>query len=171
MTGTRPHASSSNIIPIQAALCYLTCSVAVFSQTALLLAMPRTKSKRRQRDQQDPVRRSTQSSTRVSSRAAASNFTPHPEAPSQPLLKPRTGESLTDLLSLIREQVRAELQSQQAKAGQGATVSQQATGSTTVVQASPTISGMPVNSIYRYAQANKLFIAEYVLCPGICMHP
>ena len=108
--------------------------------------MPREKSKRRQKkSQQDPVRRSSRSSTRVSTRAAASGSTQPSETPATPP-ESRSGESLTDLLGLIREQVRAELQSQQTIAGQDAasagSTGQQVVDAATIDQSTPTVSGM-----------------------------
>ena len=56
-----------------------------------------------------------------------------------------TGELLTDLLGLIHEQVRVELQSQQTIAGQDAvgagSTSQQALGTATTELLVPTVSG------------------------------
>ena len=74
--------------------------------------MPKTKSKRRQTT---TVRRSTRSSTVASSAAAGSTPRPPPrQASNTTNVQPApAAESLTDLLELIRTQVRAELQAQQ----------------------------------------------------------
>ena len=108
--------------------------------------MPREKSKRRpKKTQQDPVRRSSRSSTRVSIRAAASGSTQPSETPATPP-ESRSGESLADLLGLIRAQVRTELQSQQTIAGQDATAAgsagQQVVNAAAIDQSTPTVSGM-----------------------------
>ena len=73
--------------------------------------MPKTKSRRRQPNEQAPVRRSSRPSTRAASTATASNGrrTSNPNPSRQ-----QAGEPLSDLLGLIRDQVRAEIQAQQA---------------------------------------------------------
>ena len=85
------------------------------------------------------------SSTRISTRAAASGSTQPSKTPATPP-ESRSGESLTDLLGLIREQVRAELQSQQTIAGQDAmaagSTGQQVVDAATIEQSTLTISGM-----------------------------
>ena len=101
-----------------------------------LPTMPKPKSARRgRRSGQGPVRRSSRQSTRASTRSSqpestrASTRSSQPEstrAPtrsSQPESTPSSSspaqlDSLADLLSLVREQVRAEVQAQQAYTGQ-----------------------------------------------------
>ena len=85
--------------------------------------MPRTKSNcRRQRNQQGSVRRSTRSSTRASSGTTAGPAPCGTGSNTQPQPDPLAEGTLTNLLDLIRDHVRAELQAQQA--GQEATATQ-----------------------------------------------
>ena len=108
MRGYRPHASSSGTQAVQFTSARISsCAV-----------VPKTKSsKRGQRGAQGPARRSARSSTRASTTSTVSAPTPsttRPETQPDPLAE----GSLSGLLGLIREQVRAEIQAQQAAAAQ-----------------------------------------------------
>ena len=123
--------------------------------------MPRTKSVRRcPRSQQGSVRRSARAATQASTRSAASG--PSPRATPSEIPRGQStrtqqdslaDEILPGLLDLIRDQVRAEIQAQQAAVSQGGQGSVTAGGSTsqqaTIGQPAVTTthSGQPITGI------------------------
>ena len=155
------------------ALCWSIATSILSLVRAVLLplpAMPKTKSTRgRQRKQQNPVRRSTRPSTQASSRATAAPAPRGTVLSAQPQPDPLVQGTLTNLLDLIRDQVRAEIQAQQTSleatttpAGQptvtGTTGQQATTGQATATtsQADPTATGAGmliwVKIIYDYCK-------------------
>ena len=122
------------------------------------LAMPRTKSNRQQRNQQNPVRHSAQPLTRESSRSTAGP-TPCTGTNTQPQPDPLTDGTLTKLLDLIRNQVRAKPNKRPGSyinssttvtdtTGQQATTGQAAA---TTSQSDPTVAGMLICANIKYS--------------------
>ena len=118
--------------------------------------MPKEKSARRGRKTaQGPARRSARLSTRASTRSSTA-ATPNNTAQfQQPQPDSLPSQSLNDLLDLVRQQVRAEMQAQQAEAGQDESTS----GSLT--QQAATSTGQPTATTPQPA-AGTLFDVSYI---------
>ena len=139
--------------------------------------MPKTKSTRgRQRKQQTSVRRSSRPSTRASTGATA-GLTPRARDPST---QPQSSDSLaqgalTDLLDLIHEQVRAEIQAQQtgqeaSAAGQptvSMTADREATSGRTLATSSQSDPGMLAASVKELFLTYNVLLCYTVTCAGV----
>ena len=132
--------------------------------TCLLPTMPKTKSSRHgRRSAQGPVRRSTRQATRVSTRSSSTaGTTSQPETLTSPAQHDSlAGQSLSDLLSLVREQVRAKVQAQQASTGQDG---QHSLGTSTTGSPQMTISAQSTTTMTQPATGTSLCVNRYT--PG-----